>query len=137
MFASATRFARLLAASLALLATACTTEVAPDIPTTLQGRWTTDTEGYEGREIQLAGNRLMIRLGGSMMRAHPIDGIESAPYGIQTEFRILFRNEEGLADEMILRYENREGDETLRIRNLETVVWRKASIGQGAEAAGE
>ncbi|MEZ4417356.1 MAG: hypothetical protein R3E10_16500 [Gemmatimonadota bacterium] len=117
----------------ALLLSACDMTPPPEIPSELLGRWVTDTEGYEGREISLVGDRLLISLGGPVGRAHPIDRIQSSPYGIQTEYRLFFRNEEGLNDELILRYENREGDETLRIRNLEMVIWRRVGASRPSE----
>lgn len=93
------------------------------LPAEILGVWRTDDTRYRTRTLQLESSSVVI---GGIEPVSPqrVEKVEMSSESGQTLYTVHLKNEDNTTDSLVFQF-NPEGSGELRIRNQQSVVWRR------------
>ena len=96
-----------------------------EVPESVWGEWTTDSEEYAGRAFRLSARQLTIVINEHTQFVHDIDRIEVKERHGRPFMTLFYRNRDGIDD--TFRIEYAEYPTTfIRLENLDRIRWHRS-----------
>lgn len=102
-------------------------KTAPDkLPSGLFGTWITENSRYQDRYLDISDTILRLGTGNDTSNTFFIDHVKQIPGDPAVEWTFFCQNMQGDPYEITLFYAAQDDPASIRLKNMETIVWFKA-----------